>query len=48
LEPPLASKNYFETPVLTLQCHHPPQASAQIVAEWLSGLWQVSTCTCLC
>ena len=48
LEPPLASKNYFETPVLTLQCHHPPQASAQIVAEWLSDLWQVSTCTCLC
>jgi hypothetical protein len=42
LEPPLSSKHYFETPVLTLHCHHPPQQNAQIVAEWLSGLWQVS------
>jgi tRNA uridine 5-carbamoylmethylation protein Kti12 len=41
LEPPLVSKNYFETPVLTLQCNDAIATNAQIVAEWLQGCWQV-------
>lgn len=41
LEPPLVSNNYFETPVLTLQCNDAIATNAQIVAEWLEGCWQV-------
>ena len=41
LEAPLASKNYFETPVLTLQYDDAVATNARIVASWLGGCWQV-------
>jgi hypothetical protein len=41
LQPPHASRHYYETPVLTLQGDALPQANAAAVADWLRGCWQV-------
>ncbi len=42
LHPPLPSKHYYETPVLTLHCVAPPRDNALVVANWLAGCWKVN------
>ena len=48
LEAPLASRNYYETPVLTLRCDDSVATNARIVVEWLGGCWQVMSALHTC